>query len=137
MITGESNETKRLYFRLVRWIGTVKSTYTNNLADPEIPQSENGLERLEDDAIFLMMIGTDAPAQALAITLFHILNNPKVYERLKEELFTTPDSTTVPTGLRLLSIVTTRLPRSPRDEVLQYQNRRIPAGVSSNIAPSS
>lgn len=78
-------------------IGPARSMYPNILADSEIPQSEKELTRLEDDAIFLMMAGTDAPAQALAITLFHILNNPNVYARLKEELFTISDPDTVST----------------------------------------
>ncbi|CAI7578735.1 unnamed protein product [Penicillium pancosmium] len=122
-----------------------RSMYPNILADSEIPQSEKELTRLEDDAIFLMMAGTDAPAQAIAITLFHVLNNPNVYDRLKEELFTIPDSNKVPTleqfqhlpyltatireGLRLSSVVTTRLPRSAPNEILQYQDWQIPAGT--------
>jgi hypothetical protein len=78
-------------------VGTARSIYPNILADSEVPQSEKELKRLEDDAIFLMMADTDAPAQALAITLFHIVNNSNVYDRLKEELLTIPDPNTVPT----------------------------------------
>lgn len=33
-------------------------------------------------------------------------------------------------GIRLASVVTTRLPRSAPDEVLQYKEWDIPAGVS-------
>lgn len=51
-----------------------------------------------------MMAGTDAPAQAIAITLFHILNNPNVYDRLKKTLFTIPNSNTVPTLEQLQSL---------------------------------
>jgi hypothetical protein len=75
-----------------------KAIYPTILADPEVPESEKDLSRLQDDAIFLMVAGTDLPAQALAITMFHILNNPKVYQKLKEELFSgIPDINTTPT----------------------------------------
>jgi cytochrome P450 len=75
-----------------------KAIYPTILADPEVPESEKDLLRLQDDAIFLMVAGTDLPAQALAITMFHILNNPKVYQKLKEELFSgIPDINTTPT----------------------------------------
>ncbi|KAJ6030653.1 uncharacterized protein N7446_000284 [Penicillium canescens] len=123
-----------------------KAIYPTILADPEVPESEKDLLRLQDDAIFLMVAGTDLPAQALAITMFHILNNTKVYQKLKEELFSgIPDINTTPTldelerlpylsavvreCLRLSAIVTTRLPRSAPDEILQYQQWQIPAGT--------
>lgn len=64
-----------------------QAVYPSILADPDVPASEKELRRLQDDAIFLMMAATDAPAQVLAITIFHILNNPSVYERLRQELF--------------------------------------------------
>ncbi|KAJ5682378.1 hypothetical protein N7462_005543 [Penicillium macrosclerotiorum] len=120
--------------------------YPSILADPDVPPSEKRLRRLEDDAIFLLMAGTDAPSQALAITMFYILDNHKVYQTLRSELSSelkniaiTPTlkqleqvqylSAVVREGLRLSAIVTTRLPRSAPDETLQYQQWQIPAGT--------
>ena len=40
-------------------------------------------------------------------------------------------------GLRLASVVTTRLPRSAPDEVLRYKDWDIPAGVSDTIISSN
>ncbi|CAI7605748.1 unnamed protein product [Penicillium manginii] len=125
---------------------TSRAIYPTILADKEVPQSEKSLKRLQDDAIFLMIAGTDAPSQALAITIFHILNNPKVCEKLKYELFSRkPDikspatiaeleklpylSSVIREGLRISSVVTTRLPRSAPDEILQYHQWQIPAGT--------
>ncbi|THC93438.1 hypothetical protein EYZ11_007097 [Aspergillus tanneri] len=125
--------------------------YPAILADPDVPPSEKISPRLEDDAIFLMMAGTDAPSQAIAITIFHILNNPAVHQKLKAELFANvSDVTSTPTlelleklpylnatikeGLRLSSIVTTRLPRIAPDEVLQYQKWQIPAGTPVSMS---
>lgn len=66
---------------------TPKGIYPAILADQKIPLLEKSQTRLEDDAIFLMLAGTDAPSQTLAITMFHILNNPATYQKLKLELF--------------------------------------------------
>ncbi|KAJ5151304.1 uncharacterized protein N7482_010556 [Penicillium canariense] len=123
-----------------------KAIYPAILANPDIPLLEKSQSRLEDDAIFLMFAGTDAPSQTIAITMFHILNNPRVYQTLKNELLAAiPDVETVPSlyelekisylsatireGLRLSSVVTTRLPRSAPDQILQYQQWEIPAGT--------
>ncbi|KAL3476651.1 cytochrome P450 [Aspergillus californicus] len=120
--------------------------YPAILSDPTVPQTEKDQSRLEDDALFLMMAGTDAPAQVLAITLFHIIHSPEVHKELKRELLSgIPNMQTMPSlhdleklpylsavireGLRLSSVVTTRLPRSAPDEVLQYQQWWIPAGT--------
>ncbi|KAE8340490.1 hypothetical protein BDV24DRAFT_151855 [Aspergillus arachidicola] len=129
------------------------AVYPTILADPDVPASEKESSRLEDDAVLLMIAGTDAPSQATAITFFHILNNPKVHEKLKVELFKNiPEVGTVPTiyqleqlpylsatiteGLLLSSIITTRVTRLPRiapDEVLQYGQWDIPAGTLLHI----
>jgi len=45
-----------------------------------------------------MLAGTDAPSQTCAITIFHLLNNPSTYRRLKSELLAAiPDSKEIPT----------------------------------------
>lgn len=75
----------------------IPSIYPAILADPTVPQVEKDPRRLEDDALFVMMAGTDAPAQVLAITLFHILNNPEVHHKLQAELLSgIPDPSTIP-----------------------------------------
>lgn len=67
------------------------------MADPAVPLVEKSQSRLEDDAIFLMLAGTDAPSQASAITLFHVLDNPEKYQRLRDELLVAiPDVTDIP-----------------------------------------
>ncbi|KAE8350007.1 benzoate 4-monooxygenase cytochrome P450 [Aspergillus coremiiformis] len=130
---------------------TRDAIYPAILANPEVPPSEKEIQRLEDDAMFLMMAGTDAPAQALAITVFHILNNPDVHRKVRAELFANiPDRGTIPTlalleqlpylnatireGLRISSIVTTRLPRIAPDEHLQYRQWHIPAGTAVSMS---
>ncbi|KAI9157893.1 benzoate 4-monooxygenase cytochrome P450 [Paramyrothecium foliicola] len=126
--------------------GTPVAIYPTILANPDVPESEKQFRRLQDDAIFLLMAGTDAPGQVLAITIFHVLNNPNVLQKLRKELFTAiPDLASLPDlvqlealpyltsiikeGLRISSVVTTRLPRSAPDEHLEYRGWIIPAGT--------
>lgn len=74
-----------------------KAIYPAILANDKVPPSEKETKRLQDDAIFFMLAASDAPSQALAITTFHILDNPEVLQRLKDELFSAfPDVTSIP-----------------------------------------
>ncbi|EEQ28161.1 benzoate 4-monooxygenase cytochrome P450 [Microsporum canis CBS 113480] len=119
--------------------------------DEKLPASERNLGRLTDDALFLIVAGTDAPSQALAITMFHILNNSEVYEKLREELMralpnprvdpplamleTLPYLTAViKEGLRISALVTSRLPRISPDGILEYVNWKIPAGTPVSMS---
>ncbi|PYH49237.1 cytochrome P450 [Aspergillus saccharolyticus JOP 1030-1] len=128
-----------------------QAIYPSILADPAVPPSEKTPSRLADDAIFLMMAGTDAPAQALAITIFHILDNEAVHRKLRAELCANiADASTVPAlerlerlpflsatikeGLRLSSLVTTRLPRLAPNETLHYKQWQIPAGTPVSMS---
>jgi cytochrome P450 len=90
-----------------------KAIYPAILANPDVPLLEKSQSRLEDDAIFLMFAGTDAPSQTIAITMFHILNNPRIYQRLKNELFAAiSDITTAPSldQLEKISYLASGLP---------------------------
>jgi cytochrome P450 len=147
------------------FVKTSNIIYPAILANLDIPLLEKSQSRLEDNTIFLIFTGTDAPSQTIAITIFHILNNLTIYQKLKKELFAAiPDITatlcidqleqipylvygnviscllyyiglipvktaTIKEGLRLASIIITRLPRSAPDEVLRYKQWDIPAGV--------
>ncbi|KAK2879935.1 hypothetical protein FQN49_000747 [Arthroderma sp. PD_2] len=117
----------------------------------KLPLLERKLGRLSDDAKFLLGAGTDAPSQALAITLFHILNNGPVYRKLQEELKgSLPDPQADPSlamlerlpyltavikeGLRISALVTSRLPRIAPDEVLEYNGWKIPPGTPVSMS---
>lgn len=64
-----------------------KSIFASILQDDgKHPSTETTLPRLIDEAKFLLVAGTDAPSQVMAITLFHVLRNPRAHARLKDEL---------------------------------------------------
>ncbi|KAI9930243.1 hypothetical protein ASPWEDRAFT_733106 [Aspergillus wentii DTO 134E9] len=112
----------------------------------KLPVEERKLKRIADEAAFLVVAGTDAPSQVLAITIFHLLWNPCTYQKLQAELVAAlPDLRTDPSwsameelpylkavikeGLRLSAVVTSRLPRIAPNEVLRVQGWEIPPGT--------
>ncbi len=44
------------------------------------------MARLTDEAKFLLVAGTDAPSQVMAITMYHVLSSVKIHVLLLEEL---------------------------------------------------
>jgi len=56
------------------------------LASDKLPDEEKDLARLADEMEVVVFAGTDTPSQVMAITLFHILWNPEVHQKLKAEL---------------------------------------------------
>lgn len=87
------------------FLSSPKAIYPAIMSDPDVPLIEKSQSRLEDDAIFLMFAGTDAPSQTSAITLFHLINNPEKYQKLKDELLAAiPDVKAVPSLYQLEQI---------------------------------
>jgi cytochrome P450 len=56
------------------------------LSNEKVPSTEKELERMADELKFLIIAGSDAPSQVMAITLFHLLWNPETCQKLKAEL---------------------------------------------------
>ncbi|GKZ27267.1 hypothetical protein AbraCBS73388_004042 [Aspergillus brasiliensis] len=141
---------KTIQERGIRSSEKYTAIYPTIVEDEQIPESEKEFSRLADDAIFLLLAGTDAPGRALVMTLYYILRHPGVHERVRAELCTSwTDSSTEPglttlrelpyftavlkEGLRLSALVTTRLPRVSPDEILQFHGWEIPCGTSVSM----
>lgn len=56
------------------------------MRNDKLPPAERTLARLTDEAKFLLVAGTDAPSQVMAITLYYILSNVTIYNLLQAEL---------------------------------------------------
>jgi cytochrome P450 len=63
-----------------------KGTIFNEILDSDIPSSEKTTTRLAEEAAGIVGGGIDTTKWAAAVTCFHIINNPLVLERLREEL---------------------------------------------------
>jgi cytochrome P450 len=76
------------------------------LVSPSVPPQEKTLDRLEDESALLLGAGTETTARAIAVTMFHLMNNKEIGLKLREELKTvlkTPQSKASWTDLEKLS----------------------------------
>lgn len=60
------------------------------LEDPSIPEQEKTLNRLIDEGMTIVFAGTETTARSITITIFHLLNNKALLQRLRQELKTIP-----------------------------------------------
>lgn len=55
---------------------------------PDIPEVEKTLDRLEDEGALLLGAGTETTARAIAVSMFHVMNNEEVGKKLRDDLKT-------------------------------------------------
>ena len=60
--------------------------YPAILENDRVPEDEKRFSRLADDAILLVLTGTDAPGRALVMILYLILRDQEVHRKLRAEL---------------------------------------------------
>lgn len=58
------------------------------LEDPSIPAVEKTIERLVDEGSTIIFAGTETTSRSISVTMFHLLNNKALLQRLREELQT-------------------------------------------------
>ena len=127
---------------LVNDVDTEKDdTYQSRLLAVGISKAET-IAQCKD----LMFAGTDSTATSLVTTLFHLVRNPEVLDRLKREITEygddpNTDPQTLPflravirEGLRLAMANPTRLPRIVSPSGLQVGGYLIPAGTSVGVS---
>jgi cytochrome P450 len=66
------------------------SVYYTVLDSPILPEPEKALLRLEQEGALLVLAGTESPAKSLNMIFYHLLANPKIMSKLREELSTVP-----------------------------------------------
>lgn len=72
-------------------------TIFTSIIQSDIPRSEVTKERLQHEAIGVVGAGIETSMRALTISIYHIVNNPSTYHRLREELFAAiPDPEKMP-----------------------------------------
>ncbi|KAI9372947.1 cytochrome P450 [Aspergillus egyptiacus] len=79
-----------------------ESVYDSVLDNPSLPAAQKTLLRLEQEGALLALAGTESPAQTLNIIFYHILANPTILHRLREEITAVPASTPSWTDLEQL-----------------------------------
>ncbi|KAL4744868.1 hypothetical protein BDW72DRAFT_212034 [Aspergillus terricola var. indicus] len=123
-----------------------KGTIFHDLLASDLPRSELTLPRLKDEAMSIVGAGIETTKMASVVTTFHILQNPRILQKLQDELDSAiPDPTAPPSlsvlenlpflaacikeGIRLGYGATGRSPRISRTESLRYGAWSIPVGV--------
>ncbi|KAJ4419122.1 hypothetical protein N0V82_005135 [Gnomoniopsis sp. IMI 355080] len=67
---------------------SAKSVYYTVLDSPILPAPEKALLRLEQEGALLVLAGTESPAKSLNMLFYHLLANPHILSKLREELGT-------------------------------------------------
>ncbi|KAL8814597.1 MAG: hypothetical protein Q9223_006192 [Gallowayella weberi] len=74
----------------------------HGLINSDLPDSEKTSDRLRQEARVQVLAGTDTTATTLANIIYHLLANPSILGRVRDELIAAiPDPDTLPTGLQV------------------------------------
>ncbi|PQE03622.1 Cytochrome P450 protein [Rutstroemia sp. NJR-2017a BBW] len=136
MLAGRNQEAKN----------TDRPTVFHDILSSDVPQRELEPERLNHEAIGLVGAGIETTAWSMTIGTFHILDNPAVLKKLKEELTKAmPDpneslswaeleqlpylTAVIKETLRIAMGGVERLPRINRNGTWTYEKYVIPAGT--------
>ncbi|GLI80882.1 hypothetical protein PoHVEF18_009242 [Penicillium ochrochloron] len=121
-----------------------KGTLFHALLDSNLPAEEKSANRLSQEVFTVIAAGGETTAKNLTTVTFHLLNNPDMLQKLREELNRLdPDGTAslkdyeampylssiMLEGLRVSFGVATRLQRSSPDQPMIYKDWVIPPGV--------
>lgn len=93
------------------------------LVSPSVPPREKTLDRLEDESALLLGAGTETTARAIAVSMFHLMNNKEMGLKLREEVKTvlkTPQSKASWTDLEKLPYLVSIMINS-RSLVVEYR----------------
>ena len=123
----------------------------HELLDSNLPPSEKSLPHLKDEAQALIGAGSVTTAHFLAVVTFHILYNPEIHTRLKDELVSImPNQASSPSwteleklpyfsaiiteGYRVTYGSSARLTRVSPDEPVRYKDWLIPAATPMSMS---
>jgi cytochrome P450 len=100
---------------------------------PSLPPKEKTLSRLQDEAMLLVMAGTDSPAKSMSIAAYYLLANPSTMEKMREELSSARRSD------KLEEVPLSKLINLPYMNAVIHEADRLSFGVtkrSKRFAPS-
>jgi cytochrome P450 len=123
-----------------------KDTIFAQILSSDLPESELSDQRLIDEGVLIATAGSETTAWAITIATYHIMRNPSVLAKMREESATVdiPEGDTVAPwtsleklpyltavikeGVRMAGGMLSRLPRIC-DKPIQYKEWTIPAGT--------
>ncbi|KAM0718143.1 hypothetical protein Q7P37_006475 [Cladosporium fusiforme] len=128
-----------------------QSTIFGSLTSENVPAAEKTAKRIASETWIITAAGTETTSRALSVGLFHLLEQPRKFAALRNELMgVMPEPDTIPSlislekldyltgvvyeALRLSGGASNRSPRVPTSEVLEYNGLFIPPGTSISQA---
>lgn len=114
--------------------------------DPDLPPQEKTTDRLTDEATILVIAASETPAKTLSLLVFHLLRNPEILAKARQELsalsppagemLSLPQLESLPylsaiikEGLRLHGGIVARSQRVAKYETLHCAGFDIPPGT--------
>lgn len=123
-----------------------KKTIFQEILESKLPEEDKSQKRLADEAQIVVGGGVETTAFTLSIAAFHIINTPRIYQRLHADLVAAfPNRTTLELyplehmpylkacileSLRLSYGLSARNPRTRRTMPLQYKDWLIPPNTN-------
>jgi cytochrome P450 len=138
--------------RMIKTEKRRKDTIFTQILSSDLPEDELSDQRLIDEGVLIATAGSETTAWAMTITTYHVMKNPKVLERVREELAavgvlkcdTVPSwpvleklpylTAVIKEGLRMAGGMLSRLPRV-YDKPIQYKEWTIPTGTPVAMTP--
>ena len=125
-------------------------TIFEELVKSDLPPEEKAVGRLNDEAQLVVAAGLTTTAWAMSVASFHIINNPRIFNKLRKELVQAIPDPTVPVdwlkmeqlpylcacareGVRVSHGVTSRNPRV-LSKPLNYERWVIPPGTPVSMS---
>jgi cytochrome P450 len=129
-----------------------RAPFLYEIRDSDLPPEEKTLSRMTDEATVLVGAGSETTGNTLSITTYHLLQNPDMLRRLKDELDSVKPGpagileykalrelpylrAVISEGLRITTGVAGRLPRVNPKGPMKYQEWTIPAGTTFSMSP--
>lgn len=77
-----------------------------SICESSLPESEKEVERLAQEGFLMISAGGDTTSRVLSIAIFHIVSNPRVLERLRNEIMMVmPDAARSPSVKALEELI--------------------------------
>lgn len=130
-------------------VNDANKTIFQEILDSKLPPEDKTQKRLEDEAQIVVGGGVETTAFALAIAAFHIIDKPRIYERLHADLVKAfPNRATlelqpleqmpylkacIMEAVRMGYGLSARNPRT-HDKPIQYKQWTIPAGTCLSMS---
>jgi cytochrome P450 len=129
-----------------------KRTIIREIFESDLPAGDRTAHALEQEAQTFVAAGTASTARVLESTIFYILDNPSITQKLVAEVrqIGSDSSALIPSrqleqlpylsaivleGLRMAPAVPSRFPRINRTSAMQYRDYSLPAGTVIGMSP--